>query len=115
MRIPIEPLNTLEKSTLTELDVKQTEPALAVRRIGANLPRHTPPNPNEKHQTGTTSTSTPTPTLDQLSRQEAVVTYQGEDRRQAERRADGKPALLDTRVRLDRRRRPTGPKIDLKV
>ncbi len=111
MRIPIEPLNTLEKSTLTELDVKQTEPALAVRRIGANPPRHTPLNPNEKRQTGTTSTPTP----DEPSRQEAEVTYQGEDRRQAERRADGKPALLDTRVRLDRRRRPTGPKIDLKV
>ncbi len=111
MRIPIEPLNTLEKSTLTELDVKQTEPALAVRRIGANPPRHTPPNPNEKRQTGTTSTP------DEPSRQEAEVNlnYQGEDRRQAERRADGKPALLDTRVRLDRRRRPTGPKIDLKV
>jgi hypothetical protein len=109
MRIPIEPLNTLEKSTLTELDVKPTEPALAVRRIGANPPRHTPPNPSEKRQTGTTSTP------DESSRQEAEVNYQGEDRRQAERRADGKPALLDTRVRLDRRRRPTGPKIDLEV
>jgi len=104
MRIPIEPLNPLDKLTPADTDVPQVDPVIALRRISPNLPRF---------QGADGSTPGRPDVSDEV--QPAAVDYQGEDRRQGERRGDDKTGLLDTRVRRDRRQQLAKPKIDLKV
>lgn len=104
MRIPIEPLNPLDKLTPPETDVAQVDPVIALRRVNPNLPRF--------QGSDGTPAERPEASADVLP---AAADYLGEDRRQGERRGDDKASLLDTRVRRDRRRQMAKPKIDLKV
>ena len=104
MRIPIEPLNPLDKPTPGDNDVAQVDPVIAARRINPNLPRFQGSGGTVSGRPGASDENQP-----------ATVDFQGEERREGERRGEGTPGLLDTRVRRDRRRQPAKPKIDLKV
>lgn len=109
MRIPIEPLKVIETTSPSEPPVQQTEAMLAARRISSNLPRFSPDTPRAKRPA-----ARPDDPEEEVVA-EVLPEYDGAERRQTERRAEAKPALLDTRVRRERRRQPVGTEIDLKV
>jgi hypothetical protein len=106
MKMPIEPLTSLEKLPVQSNEVRQTEPVMAARGIGAEAPSipFGMPSPNRRPSAEATATNP-----------DEAPAYSGEERRKGERRGDGKPALLDTRVRRDRRRRNSQAGVDLKV
>jgi hypothetical protein len=110
MRIPIEPLRVIETTSPSEQPVQQTEAMLAARRISSNLPRFSPDAPRAKKPP-----AHPDDPGEEDVVAEVVPEYDGEERRQTERRAEAKPALLDTRRRRERRRQPVGTEIDLEV
>lgn len=108
MRFPTQPLNAVDRNIPMEAEVKQTEATLAARRIGTSLPRPFAAPPEAR----------PKPPEEQSAKDETpaeALEYQGEERRQAERRGDTKPSLLDTRARDDRRRQSAGSGINLKI
>jgi hypothetical protein len=104
MRIPIEPLNAVEIAAPAESeDVRQTEAVVAVRRVRADLPKPNTGLAIPRRQG--TSEAAPVPDI-----------YQGEDRRQGERRVVSQPALIDTRARRDRRRASgASVRVDLEI
>jgi hypothetical protein len=108
MRIPIEPLKPLDTLTPADVEVPDLDPVIATRSIRSNLPRLSGEGRAEHPGAGRPDETPEAP-------EPPAADYQGEDRRQGERRSEGKSALLDTRVRPDRRRQSAMSRIDLKV
>jgi hypothetical protein len=106
MRIPVDPLNPLERLPPGEPDMRQAEAVHAVRPIGPGRQAQYLPGGGGKGGQAAT---------EQQDAHQGDADYAGEERRQGERRADSKPALLDTRIRRDRRKRQDKPRVDLKV
>ena len=104
MRLPIEPLSSLEKLPTSETEVRQTEPVLSARAIGAQARGQPEPHSPSRG-----------PDADARDPVAAVLPlYSGAERRQAERRLASQDTLLDTRARRDRRK-DAAPAVDLKV
>ncbi len=105
MKLPIEPLSALEKLPVQpDGDVRQTEPVTAARSIGGEAPTVSYGASPRRRRPGAGGDGP-----------DDMPVYSGEERRKGERRLDSKPAMLDTRVRRDRRRQSRNAGVDLKV
>lgn len=104
MKLPIEPLSVLDKLPVQPSDVRQADPVTAARAIGPDRPGVPYGAPSPRRRPGAEGDA-----------QGDVSAYSGEERRKGERRVDSKPAMLDTRVRRDRRRQSRDAGVDLKV
>jgi hypothetical protein len=106
MRIPVEPLPPLDPAGALETDVRIVEAAGAARRVGAEAARPRDYVPAKARGPAWRA---------QEQAAESVDEYQGTERRQSERRVVAKSALIDTRLRPDRRRQAKRAKVDIEV
>lgn len=106
MRIPIEPLPPLDPAGIPESDVRTVEATGAVRRVGAEVARPRDYVPGKARGAAWRAKDEST---------NAPGEYQGAERRLQDRRVALKGALIDTRLRPDRRRVGKRAKVDIEV
>jgi|GEM_PF-3808290 len=111
MRLPSDPLPSLDPIPETR-QVNPTQPSPLAPRVGdegAGQPRPELPPGRQRR------TAHPGPEAQDQDAQALDIPYQGEDRRQVERRVEEKDSLIDTRGRQDRRRRNNPNRVDFKA
>jgi hypothetical protein len=111
MRLPSDPLPSLEQLKPAETDVRNVDPTSAARRIGNEAPR----SALQDQRPG----GGPQPSRPENAAPETVVGvvagYGGVERRRVSRRTMAKSALLDTRVLPDRRYVAKTGNVDVEV